>query len=182
MTTLPLSQLDRPLAGADFRTYSTALSHLQGNILKSHGRKTAVHVLLTFHKTSGEQAKRFLSGLAHNHKLTNAAEQRKQKRRHRHGSSELFTALYPSARGYEYLGYPQGRFSKEFWKGIRAYRLGDPPPDEWEPHYQCDIHAMLLYAHNHPGKLDRHIQQVQAELHGIAKVALERGETINKPK
>jgi deferrochelatase/peroxidase EfeB len=137
---------------------------------------------LTFHKDTCQQAKRFLSGLAHSQKLTTASEQRKQKRRHRQGLSELFSAVYLSARGYEFLGYPQGRFSKEFWKGMRAAKLGDPPAQEWEPHYQRDIHAMLLYAHDHPGKLDRPTQQVLAELDGIAKVALERGQTINEPK
>jgi Dyp-type peroxidase family len=175
-----LSQLDRPLSGADFRTYSTALSNLQGNILKSHGRKAAVHVFLTFHKGTGEQAKHFFSGLAP--KLTSAAEQREQKRRLKQGSSELFTALYLSAKGYEHLGYSQGKFSKVFWKGMRAAKLGDPSPEQWEPPYQRVLHAMVLFAHDERTEIERHVQQLLAKLGDIADVALEPGQTINEPK
>ena len=180
MTTLPLSQLDRPLSGADFKTYRIALSHLQGNILKSHGRKAAAQVFLTFHRSSSEQAKGFFSSLAP--MLTTAAEQREQTRRHRQGSSELFTALYLSAKGYEYLGYSRGKFSKEFWKGMRAARLGDPSPEEWEPHYRRDLHAMVLFAHDDHAKLEGHVQQLRAELRGIAEVTAESGQTIGEPK
>jgi Dyp-type peroxidase family len=180
MTTPPLSQLARPLFGPDFRTYGAALSNLQGNILKSHGRKAAVHVFLTFHKGAGEQAKSFLSGLAP--KLTSAAEQRAQKRRHQQGSSELFTALYLSARGYGHLGYPQGGFSKVFWKGMRAAKLGDPSPEQWEPPYRRELHAMVLFAHDHRGILDRQVEQLQTKLRGIAYVDPEYGQTINEPK
>ena len=180
MATPPLSELDRPLSGADFRTYGTALSHLQGNILKSHGRKAAVHLFLTFHARSAEQAKRALLRLAD--KLTSAAEQRAQKLRHMQGSSELYAALYLSATGYQFLGYPKGNFSNAFWKGMRSARLGDPPPEEWEPPYRRDLHAMLLLAHDDRAKLARYARQLAARLHPIAHVAVEPGQTINEPK
>lgn len=180
MSTPPLSQLDHPLSGADFKNYSTALSHLQGNILKSHGRKAAVHVFLSFHAGTGEQAKRVLSDLAN--RLTSAAKQREQTRRHRQGSSELFTALYLSAKGYEHLRYSRGKFSNVFWKGMHAAKLGDPPPEQWEPHYRRDLHAMVLFAHDHRAQLDRHVQQLRTEVHRIADVTLEPGQTINEPK
>jgi Dyp-type peroxidase family len=174
MATPSLSQLARPLFGADFKTYGAALSNLQGNIFKSHGRTAAVHVLLSFHKGAGEQAKRFLSGL----KLTSAAEQRKQTSRHQ----QLFTALYLSAKGYEHLGYSQGNFSKVFWKGMRAAKLGDPSPEKWERPYQRELHAMMLFAHDDCAILDRHVQQLRDNLRGIAYVAPEYGQTINEPK
>ena len=180
MPPLPLSLLDRPLSDTDFKTYSSALSCLQGNIFKGHGRKNAVHVFLTFHKGSSEQAKRFLSRLAPT--VTSEAEQREQKCRHQQGSSALFTALYLSARGYEYLGYPQGTFSNEFWKGMRAAGLDDPPPEQWEPHYQRDIHAMVLFAHDNPTELEKQVLQLRSQVHGFAEITCELGERIGLPK
>lgn len=175
MATPLLSRLARPISRAELKTYGTALSNLQGNILKSHGREAAVHVLVSFQKGAGEQAKRILSGL----NLTSAAEQREQTRRHQQGSSELFTALYLSAKGYEYLGYSQGKFSKVFWKGMRAAKLGDPSAEKWEALYRRELHAMVLFAHDRRAILERHVEQLQAKLHGIAYVDPEYGQAMH---
>jgi Dyp-type peroxidase family len=176
MSTPLLSQLDRSLAGADFKTYSTALAQLQGAIFKSHGRANAVHLFLTFHKGSSDQAKRFLSRLAPT--LTSAAEQRRQLK----GSSELFTALYLSARGYEHLGYSRGKFSIEFWNGMRAANLGDPPPEQWEPQYQSDIHAMVLLAHDNAAELESQLLQLRSQVQGFTENTSELGKRIGPSK
>jgi deferrochelatase/peroxidase EfeB len=144
MAITPLFRLNRPLSRGDLTTYKAVLSRLQGNILKSHGREFAQHVFLTFRPETRDRARRFLSSLAdpRHPKLTSKAEQRAQTQRNPHGK-ELFASLCISAKGYRYLGYskPKG-FSQEFWQGMRAAKVGDPPPSEWEPAFQRDLHAM----------------------------------------
>jgi hypothetical protein len=125
MPTTPLFRLSRPLSSRDFTTYESALSRLQGNILKSHGREFAQHVFLTFRPEGGarDRARSFLSTLD----LTSAAEQRKQTEENPHGK-KLFTGLYLSAKGYQYFGYSRlDGFPRAFWGGMRAANLDDPP-------------------------------------------------------
>jgi Dyp-type peroxidase family len=172
-----LYQLDQPLSTSTLNAYANDLSSLQGNILKSHGRDVALHLFLTF-RDDPVKAKSFLSKLAL--KLTSAAEQRAQTLRDKHGQ-ELFTAIYLSAKGYQYLGYKQGNFSDEFWNGMRAAQLGDPPVGQWDARFQKDIHAMILFAHDQPQELQGQLDSLRSQVGGLAEIGCELGTTNRNP-
>jgi Dyp-type peroxidase family len=178
-TTLPLFRLSHPLSRPDLVTYKNALQNLQGNVLKSHGREAALHIFLTFQDYPPDRAKRFLSSLIP--ELTSAAEQRAQTLRNKHGN-ELFTALYLSAKGYQHLEHAQGGFSNRFWRGMRAAKLGDLSPGEWEPPFQRDLHAMVLLAHDDMEELKRQRNQLEAKVRGFAHISVEVGRSMGTPK
>jgi Dyp-type peroxidase family len=182
MPATPLFRLNRPLSTRDLTTYQAALSGLQGNILKSHGREFAQHVFLTFRPEVGARtrAKGLLSSFAQS--ITSEAEQRRQTHDDPHGK-ELFTGLYLSAKGYQFLGYSnRNGFSRAFWGGMRTAKLDDPPPHEWERGFQRYVHAMVLFAHDDSKELDKQVRQLQAMAGGFAKIAIECGRRIGPPK
>jgi len=68
----PLYELNRQLTEEDFQTYRAALSCLQGNILKSHGREATINVFLTFKPDKQLEVKQFLAEFSQ--KVTSAFE------------------------------------------------------------------------------------------------------------
>jgi Dyp-type peroxidase family len=175
-----LYQLDRPLSKADRATYGAELAQLQGNILKSHGRAAAAHIFLTFRQDKQQESKRILSCLTRKY-VTSAAEQQEQSQGYRdNNQSQLFTALYFSAKGYQYLGLSPDVFLPEFTSGMRAAaaRLSDPPPGEWEPKFQRDIQFMVLFAHDKLETVTKQVSWLEAEVEGYADVSSELGITI----
>jgi Dyp-type peroxidase family len=177
---IPLHRLERPLSQADLTTYNAALSQLQGNILKSHGRAAAVHVFLNFHPGKQREARRFLARLA-KRQVTSAVEQRQDTQLYRDTHrTELFTALYFSAKGYEYLRVPLAGFSDEFRNGmgVAAAKLSDPPPDDWEPKFK-EIQFMVLFAHDRVEELMKQLRSLEAAVAGYADISSELGISIH---
>ena len=174
----PLYRLDRQLTEEDFQTYRTALSCLQGNILKSHGRKATINVFLTFKPDKQVEVKRFL--VEFSQKVTSAFEQEQQtQRRRKHPEiSEHFANLFLSAKGYKYLDTPTKGFSREFLRGLEAAELNDPPASKWEPQFQKDLHAMALLAHDSVEELTREHDWLRERVRDIAHVSSEWGNAI----
>jgi Dyp-type peroxidase family len=174
----PLFELDRPLPRDVFAARGQELKRLQGNILKGHGRDAQVHLFLTFKPRRRDEAKQFLLEFAT--KVTSAAEQREQTRRFRRShKSELFAAVCLSAKGYRYLGLPTAGFSAEFRKGMKhphtRTRLADPPVSRWEPHFQKDLHVMMLLAHDNIQELIRQLALIRNQASGFADITSELG-------
>jgi Dyp-type peroxidase family len=172
-----LFQLTQPLDEADLKTYWTALSKLQGNILTSHGRDFAQHIFLTFNGQP-EQAKHFLGKFAD--RVVSAAAQQAQTDRFKNAqTSELFASVALSAKGYEYLGYAVTGFSKEFQAGMKNAALADPPSTQWEDKFQKPIHAMVILAHDSREELNREMKSLSEWVRGFAKVSSELGIAIH---
>lgn len=181
MPAAPSFRLNRPLSPGDLTTYKTALSRLQGNVLKSHGRDLAQHVFLTFREGSQDQAKRFLSSLVRT--LTSERKQRAQTRKFKKTQQqELFLSVYLSAKAYQFLGFSKAGFSQEFWGGMVASGLDDPPLSEWEPAFQRDLHAMVILAHNDRRELKNQLQQLRSDVRGFAEVTSELGRSMEQAK
>jgi Dyp-type peroxidase family len=174
----PLYELNRQLTEEDFQTYRAALSCLQGNILKSHGREATINVFLTFKPDKQLEVKQFLAEFSQ--KVTSAFEQEQQtQRRRKHPEiSEHFANLFLSAKGYEYLDTPTKGFSREFLSGMEAAELNDPPVSKWEPQFQKDLHAMALLAHDSVEDLTREHDWLRKRVRDIAHVSSERGNAI----
>ena len=94
----PQADLHRPL-----------LEHLQGNILKSHGREHSAHVFMRFYADANSTA-RWLGSYAEEH-LTSALAQWEQSQRFKQAVAqnitmdEAFCNIFISAAGYRYLGF-----------------------------------------------------------------------------
>jgi len=173
---LRLFELDQPLGSNAFSIYSTELRRLQGNILKGHGRDAEAHLFLTFRPRKGAEAKQFLREFAR--KITSAAKQQEQTKRHRRsGGSDLFAAVCLSAKGYRRLGFSTAAFSSEFRGGMQTAtrRLTDPPPRDWEPKFRKDVHAMVLLAHDNVQELLQQVGLVRAAASACAEVSTELG-------
>ena len=177
LTKPPLFQVIRPLTAADVENYEAELSRLQGNILKSHGRKASAHIFMTFLVDKVTEVKAFLRALP----ITSAAEQKQQIVRFKEShTSELFVGLYLSAQGYKYLGARTAGFSAEFLAGMKAAgaRLNDAPVDRWEPEFQRVIHAMVLLAHDDEPTLSAEVERLRAASAGIGEITVETGRVI----
>lgn len=161
----------------------TMLGDLQGNILKSHGRDYALHLLLRFDDQRGAQAcLRSLAGA-----VTSAAEQLRSAKRFREvgESGGTFVSLMLSAAGYAALGIPEQQIPAEpaFRAGMRQRGplLDDPPVISWDQHWQGQVHGILLIADDSAPTVRvaaRRMRQVVGKLGGVRVVGEELGATI----
>src|SRR5205809_1052767 len=141
--------LNEPLAwtraNADERAM---LDDLQGNILKGHGRGDTASVFLRFDRQKPDDAKSFIRVISTS--VTSAGKQFADSAAYRRESESggLFVAFFLSAAGYRALGVPEQGIAKDpaFRAGMKGRRakLNDPPTSRWDPHFQEEIHAMLL--------------------------------------
>lgn len=145
------------------------LRKLQGNILKSHGRRHASILLLNFGPTDGTAnlplAKAWIRQMGIT-KITSAFEQEAQKAAP--GKVATFRSLALSSRGYELLGLRRPK-DGAFRDGMQKRRsiLEDRPITEWEQRYRIDpdeIHALLLMANSSPAILDAEVKLVAGEV------------------
>jgi Dyp-type peroxidase family len=147
-------RLNQPLASNPNADELAMLSILQGNILKSHGRKATAHVFLRFDSAQVTAARTFLRMLGT--KLTpasvqlgNAAKIRTARRAGKAApTTPPFLACMLSAGGYAALGLGTGATPTDpaFRDGLksRGEVLNDPPVGKWDAGYRSDIHAMIL--------------------------------------
>ncbi|NDW05302.1 Dyp-type peroxidase [Jiella pacifica] len=156
---------------------SAFLGDLQGNILKSHGRRKTTNLFVTF---TGEVAdtKALLASLAADGTITSAAEQKKQRDRKENGQpgpkgeapgEETATFLFLSAQGYSYIGETAPE-DEPFQKGMgRADAdLGDPAQSAWDEPFnapsEAPIHALLILANENSSSLDKAASDMQERI------------------
>lgn len=168
--------------------YRAMLENLQANILKSHGRNEADHLLLRFTGSSAD-VRSWLQGFADEH-LTSARRQLEETAAYRGSGAAggLVGTLYLSAGGYTALGLDARRFPEEgeaFRRGMKAqrfrllFRNRDPPPTSWEAPFRQEVHALVALAHDEAEILQAATREVQEGLRGVADVlTVERGTAL----
>jgi Dyp-type peroxidase family len=138
--------LDRPLPKQPNAAERAMLRLLQGNILKGHGRCATAHVFLRFDPARQAAARTFLRTLVP--MLTSASEQHEQQ--WSSGTRPAFRSCVLSYAGYLALGVPSdatpGNVAFRAGMKARGALLGDTPSPRWDPHFQADVHAMVLLA------------------------------------
>lgn len=165
-----LDMLDTPITTAQLQGFEAALTNLQGNILRGHGRGRSVHIFLQFNAES-EKIKDWIHDLAGH--ITSAKCQLDEAERFRNSGTpgELFVNFFLSAEGYRHLGCDLTGHSQAFQDGMRAAseRLQDPDDSTWEPVYRQPIHAMVLLAHHDENFLRDQAKQCLDTIRSIAK-------------
>lgn len=171
-----------PLSSDDINTVQKAhLDDLQGNILKSHGRRHTANVFLRFKAGKVDQARAWLRGPL-KQRITSAFSQLKATEKFNADGQDggVHHSFVVSASGYVYLGKEIGNFSDPSFKaGIKASvaKLNDPAVDVWEPGFQHDIHAMVLIADSRPANLRFLAKELRMEVMPFADVvAVEFGD------
>ncbi len=168
--------------------YQQLLENLQCNILKSHGREQAAHIFLEF-RGDADDAKNWIQDFSERFvtsarkQLLETKERRKQAPQER-TAGELIGSFFLSAQGYEALGFStEEGFEESFRKSMKdrgKYKLSfflggrrenkDPSPQEWEPPYRGDIHAMILLAHDDENVLRSTVNDIRTDVAPIARV------------
>jgi deferrochelatase/peroxidase EfeB len=133
---------DSPDLDADTRAM---LDNLQPNILQAHVRDHMSILFVRFDDAA--DGRRFLRSLVP--LMKSARQHLAEVRRHRrsNASGTVYVGVGISKDGYRRLGFDPKRFGDvEFNVGMKRSRdlLGDPPVDEWEEHYQGELHAVVL--------------------------------------
>lgn len=192
-----LIDVNRPL-DLDDPEASQFLSEIQGNILKGHGRDFTAHLILKM--TGGQRTVREWISRFAQEKVTSAAIARQQTLAWRAAKDkgEAFAMFLLAPDGYRYLGFTEAKLpqprSDEFtspshsqyfalgMKGqssVAGRRYNDPPPTEWEPAYQKQIHAMVLLADDDLDRMNRSVQAIAASLAGVFDLLVtERGKVL----
>jgi Dyp-type peroxidase family len=166
----------------DDRDMLVLLGDLQGNILKSHGRNHAAHLLLHFNDPASGRAfvRRLLPQLTSAHRQLIDADTFKRT----HVSAGRFASLLLSATGYAALEIPPDRWPTEpaFLQGMqrRGAALADPPPITWELPYQQPLHALLIFADDSAELVRQHAREFKwaAREGGVGVPAIEFGRTL----
>jgi Dyp-type peroxidase family len=137
------------------------LQSLQGNILKGHGRPFTTNIFFSFDTAKPIESRRVLRELANYH-LTNAHRQLLDTKRYKETKQGggAFAHLALSFKGYETLGLSNlAPNDDDFKLGMGApasiSALTDPPVDQWEQHFQQEIHGMLLAADENESKTEQ---------------------------
>lgn len=169
-----LHTITQPLTEAQIGLHAAALSDLQGNILKSHGRHHAAHVFLKFKAGAEANVKAWITKKL-KPRLTTALRQIQDAAAHRATQKDggVFTAFLLTASGYTYLGRDPARLDQTFNAGIvaSAGNLGDPTPNTWEFGGQKgNIDAMVLLADTRPANVRFLAKELEIELNGLADV------------
>lgn len=174
------------------------LSDLQGNILKSHGRKYSVHLFLRFKADPAavrawirEFAETAITSALTQHQATLAYRDCQTRCREQGKSAEecreacagdLFASLLLSAAGYRALGFEEEQLppDKRFRLGMkhrdtRAW-LHDPPLDTWEEGFRQDLHALLILAHSldpqQATDFQTRVQAITSEVSHVADIVV----------
>lgn len=145
----PLHTINLPIDDTDPQQLAH-LKELQGNILKSHGRRHSAQVFLKFKPAKVAAVRTWLHGPLKGR--VTSAHQQLQDTRDFHATGQdggPFHAFLLSAAGYTYLGKDKTKFTDaSFRAGLQASvaKLHDPAVATWDTGLQGEIHAMLLIA------------------------------------
>ncbi|MBC7804695.1 MAG: peroxidase [Akkermansiaceae bacterium] len=151
------------------------LAHLQGNILKSHGRNHTVDLFLTFKPDYQGAVRRWLGDFSRRY-VTSALRQLHESAEFKANglSGRIFATVSLSAEGYRYLKYDTNAFVERrdpslttgvtFAAGMKAAaELKDPAPTGWE-FGADDIHVLVLLADEDPIRLRQVLDRVKTDL------------------
>ena len=173
--------------------------HIQGNILRPHGRQYVRCLFVRFNKKKLEDTINFINDLGEIDYITSAHQQFKAARAYKLAlknneplADNLFAGLYLSASAYRFFGLSLSQFEDNaFLEGMKksGRRLSDPKPERWQNTYQDDIHCLLLLACQNKKKLEYELNQkrnllefdLKAEILGIEKgvvISNDAGHTI----
>lgn len=162
--------------------------HIQGNILKGHGRGHTSQILFKFELGKISRAKQFIQQFAHTD-VTSAYQQEEDKAMtKRDGIQRFFVGLYLSSEGYRYLFgndhpvIPTGDIFNQGMEGTTEV-INDPPPNSWESGYTEieRVHGMILIAmggEDNRERLEAKTNQLEKALAPIAKTYIERGDAF----
>lgn len=165
-----LYERTRPIPQDDLEGLREQLEHMQGNILKGHGRDYTVHIFVRFHAPP-EAVKAWIHAFAS--RVTSAYKQYAEARDRQQYNlpGGLFINCFLSAQGYTYLGHSLRGHDPAFREGMpQRQGLNDPARETWETGYQQAIHAMLLLADDEQALVLREARQLVHEVRRIAHV------------
>ncbi len=174
---LDLATLPGPIDPTDPK-YLSLLAHLQGNILKSHGRNRTINLFLTFAPDTETEVENWIGAFTRRF-VTSALRQINESIEFKTNglSGRIFATLSLSAAGYSFLNRDLSAFVEKktpglstnvrFTAGIRAARpeLNDPPIETWEINGpDTEIHALVLLADEDETRLNDVLQIVIDDL------------------
>lgn len=147
-------------------------SHLQGNILKGHGREHTAHVFVKFYNPKKKAVKKWLKCFAEEN-LTSCKKQLKENELYKRNGVKggLFTGIYLTKSGISYLKgeKPLVNLTDEaFLAGMksRKEKLNDPDSSKWDTGLREEFDAMFLLAYHDKTQLALSLNEVLAQLHG----------------
>lgn len=154
------------------------LKDTQGNFLKPHGRDHVKHLFVQFDKDKVADAKKWLAMMA-DAWITSALKQWQDSSRRAEEMaaaksipdpeakkkaiadvrlrSKVFVNRMLSSAGYDTLRLMKSMpRDKSFVLGARhadvLWKLNDPPPDQWDPGFKKELHALVIVADDNEGR------------------------------
>ena len=199
MPKIDIEQKGISIDGPEFNAFAP---NLQANILKSHARDHVRLLFLSF--TTGGDIKTWIKNFISQGKyVLSALDQKNDTAAFKSGiKSKTVSNFYLTARGYEKLGFPTGRFTdgyieneddefedediekqnliygnNDFVRGMKSEnvkkKLEDPEVSLWEHEYSTDIHAMVLLADDDEATLNIEAGEVKNSLGSVATIVKE---------
>ena len=189
--------IDAPLDLTD-PDASNFLESLQGNILRSHGRDYAAHLLLRMVGVTSD-IRHWISEFARTQVTTELTSQHQAAAwRDKGGAGEPFACIALSYTGYEFLEVDAalipasaGPFKRDvddlyFRIGMKnqsdvpgGRSFNDPPAEEWETPYQGNVDALIVLGDDDAARLSYRVGALRSELVGFFDVlAIENGSKL----
>lgn len=161
-------------------------AHLQGNILKGHGREHTANIFINCAEEKQAAVKEWLRSLVARGVITSTKKQLSDTARFKETGIDggLFGTILFSAQGYEYLGFETGgRFADDFRGGMKKADLNDPDPGGWEHGFRKVIHFLLLIADDDKDGVFTTAENFRTEIKQFGSVTnIEYGNALrNKP-
>lgn len=160
--------------------------HLQGNILKGHGREHTANIFINCDKGNQPQVREWLRSLVARSLITSTKEQLEETSQFKATGQpgKMFATILISAKGYQYLGFETGgKFNQDFRDGMKKANLNDPKPDIWQYGFRGDIHFLLLIGSEDKEKIFNAAEMFKSEIELFGSImTIEYGNALrNKP-
>ena len=160
--------------------------NLQGNILKGHGREHTANIFIHCNKGQRTAVKDWLKSLVARNIITSAKEQLEDAARFKETGADggMFGTVLISAEGYDYLGFEDDGFQKEFRRGMKKADLNDPESGHWQVGFRSDIHFLVLIGDDDKGKVFTEAEKFKTEIEHFGSVTtIEFGNAVrNAPQ